>query len=185
MPVRDAIDRACQVPGCKRKFRAKGLCASHWAQLSRGNQLSVITATPRKSGSPPKIICDEVGCPNMGTPCHVFRGKKQDNGYGLVSIKRKKKLLHRYVWERECGPIPAGLVIDHMCRNRACCNIEHMRVVTQKVNVTENSNSIQAVNAAKTHCKHGHEFTPTNTYRDKRGRACRACKLQWYYDHKS
>lgn len=75
------------------------------------------------------------------------------------------------------GPIPAGLVIDHKCRTPECCNPAHLRVVTPRENTIENSVSIPALNAAKTHCKRGHPFTPENTYRNGAGRACKACNL--------
>jgi hypothetical protein len=135
----------------------------------------------RPPGTPPRITCDEVtqDNPNVVGPCHVFRGGLNSGGYGQVSINGVPVGVHRIVYEREVGPIPAGLVVDHMCRNRACCNVDHLRVVTYQVNATENVvGSGPQVNAAKTHCKRGHEFSPENTYRLPRGRECRTCKRE-------
>lgn len=140
------------------------------------------TRTPRKrrpQGTPPVIEYDEAPCPNpnLNGPCHIWRGAKIGNGYGNTIHKGKSVLVHRYIWELKCGPIPDGLRIDHQCRTRACCNVDHLRVVTHKVNTTENSSSVGAINKAKTHCPAGHEFTPENTRINVCGsRVCRACR---------
>lgn len=80
------------------------------------------------------------------------------------------------------GPIGAGMVIDHLCRNRACVNPGHLEVVTVRVN-TLRGHTIQATNANKTHCKRGHPFDEANTrwikHTRKSGvfleRRCRTC----------
>ena len=50
------------------------------------------------------------------------------------------------------------MVIDHICKNRNCVNLKHLKLVTIKENVLENSNSIGAINSRKTTCKNGHLF---------------------------
>jgi hypothetical protein len=72
------------------------------------------------------------------------------------------------------GPIPEGLVIDHLCRNRGCINPTHMEPVTNAENVLRGEGPT-AVNARKTHCKRGHPFDDVNTYVYAKGRACRMC----------
>lgn len=83
---------------------------------------------------------------------------------------------HRIAWGMLVGPIPDGLVIDHLCKNGLCQNPAHMRLVTQYVNVTENSDSAWALNKAKTHCKHGHPLSGENLRQDLRGRGHRNCR---------
>ena len=61
------------------------------------------------------------------------------------------------------GPIPEGLVIDHLCRNRACVNPAHLEPVSQRENVMRSPVAEGAINAAKTHCSQGHPFSPENT----------------------
>ncbi len=87
---------------------------------------------------------------------------------------------YRRYYVRLKGPIPKGLHIDHLCRNRACCNPLHMEAVTQRENSLRGVGS-PAVNARKTHCDHGHEFTVENTYVNRLGwRWCRECKrIYW------
>lgn len=61
--------------------------------------------------------------------CLIWPGAA-DRGYGRVWVDGQAKRTHRVVWELKNGPIPAGLTIDHLCRIRACCNTEHMELVT-------------------------------------------------------
>lgn len=84
---------------------------------------------------------------------------------------------HRVVYELLVGPIPEGLVLDHLCRLPRCVNPEHLEPVTFQENVLRGIGPT-AVNAAKTECINGHPFTPENTYAwPGRGRHCRPCAI--------
>jgi hypothetical protein len=91
------------------------------------------------------------------------------------------KSAHRVAYEDRIGPIPKGLVLDHLCRDPLCVNPFHLEPVTLKVNNRRGLGPIiasrlqTARNRARTHCKHGHPFTPENTYRERDGRRCRRC----------
>lgn len=79
-------------------------------------------------------------------------------------------LCHRVVWIAAHGPIPDGLTVDHLCRNRRCINVDHLRLLTNSANGRSNAQSI------RTHCPAGHPYDESNTYRRARGgRVCRAC----------
>lgn len=71
----------------------------------------------------------------MDTPCALFTGYKQPDGYGRVFRDGKVWLVHRWVWTHEHGPIPDGLEIDHLCFNRHCVNTKHMELVTHYENL--------------------------------------------------
>lgn len=99
-------------------------------------------------------------------------------GYGrfrIGSVGSRNMLAHRVAWEWARGPVPAGMELDHLCRNRACVRPEHLEPVAPDVNkrrqVPNNGK------AARTSCKRGHEYTPENTRRHpvRGNRICVTC----------
>lgn len=110
--------------------------------------------------------------------CWVWQGSRSSLGYGRIGVEGRMKRAHRVSYELHVGPIPEGLSIDHLCRNRACINPAHLEPVTHAENVRRGV-SPSALNATKTHCKRGHEFTPENTITISGGyRSCRICMRQ-------
>lgn len=110
------------------------------------------------------------------TKCVEFTGKLDGDGYGRMSVNGKWALAHRVEWEKVNGPIPPGLCIDHLCRNRRCINTRHMEAVTNRVNVLR-GNGVTAQNAKATHCKHGHPLSGDNLRIAKDGgRECIVCR---------
>ena len=86
-------------------------------------------------------------------------------------------LAHRIVYEALVGPIPEGMVLDHLCRNRPCASPAHLEPVDSRTN-TLRGEGPTAKHAIKTHCPRGREHTPENTYSYKRGgRQCRTCVI--------
>ena len=121
---------------------------------------------------------------HSGEECWLFNGALTTNGYGQlwdVSVRRARPA-HRISYELLVGEIPAGFDLDHLCRVRHCVNPSHLEVCTRKEN-TRRGIGPSAVNAAKTHCSRGHEFTVLNTVWEKchRGtilvRRCRECRI--------
>lgn len=89
--------------------------------------------------------------------------------------------VHRASYEHLVGPIPDGLVIDHLCRNRACQNPEHLEPVTG----TENTRRGVYPNRNRTHCASGHEYTAENTtIRSNGARRCLICSRRWVRAHR-
>lgn len=116
--------------------------------------------------------------PIYGDPCWVYTGYRNHKGYGWIRAgSRGKASVHRVVYEALVGPIPDGLLLDHLCRVRSCCNPAHLEPVTQWEN-TRRGVSFSATNAAKTRCPQGHEYDAVNTYVHVRTnrRHCRACQ---------
>lgn len=114
--------------------------------------------------------------------CWIWQGGRNGRGYGQLRWQGPVKMAHRLAYEAFIGPIPEGLHIDHLCRTRACVNPTHLEPVTAQVNVLRSPVAPGAVNAGRTHCPQGHEYTPENTYQyqargDVRpGRYCRTCR---------
>ncbi len=102
----------------------------------------------------------------------------QGTGYGAASFNGKRAGAHRIAYELSKGPIPEGLTIDHLCRKRDCINPAHLEAVTLRVNILRSPTSAGAVNARKTHCKHGHPLSGSNlaTWNTRRERVCKTCE---------
>lgn len=96
--------------------------------------------------------------------CWLWMGPMTDNGYGRVMRDRRALMAHRAVWEINNGPIPDGLVIDHLCRNRRCVNPEHLEPVEQGTNM-KRGEAPTAIAIRTGYCKRGHARTPENLYR--------------------
>ena len=92
------------------------------------------------------------------------------DGYSAMSVGGRYWLIHRFAYTHFVGPIPEGLQIDHLCRNRKCWNPNHLEPVTQAENARRGFWSL------KTHCNRGHAYDEENTYVNPSGhRVCRAC----------
>lgn len=106
------------------------------------------------------------------------------NGYGQIrlgGLEDGKARVHRLVYEMLVGPIPDGLTIDHLCRNKLCCNPAHLEAVTIRENILR-SDGITAKSARKTHCANGHPLTGYNVAIRNRpggGRRCRTCMREF------
>lgn len=101
------------------------------------------------------------------------------DGYGRFHNGGRGHAAHRFCYEAHNGPIPSGLVIDHICRNRSCVNPLHLRAVTQRENVHENSEALAHLNSLRAHCKHGHPFSGDNLVVVNGRRRCRECARLW------
>jgi hypothetical protein len=111
------------------------------------------------------------------TGCHIWKGPRTFAGYGVLRFQGRKQMIHRIVWEHFNGPVPDDLELDHLCRVTSCCNVEHLRMVTHKVNVLASDN-LCAVNARRTNCpKCGEPYTEHPT--DKTRRYCKPCAAQY------
>lgn len=107
--------------------------------------------------------------------CWIYTGNQTPDGYGHISVDNRVQPVHRVAYEELVGAIPAGLVLDHLCRRPPCFNPDHLEPVTQRTNVRRGEGS-PAVYASRTHCDQGHEFIEANTHiRTDGSRHCRTC----------
>ena len=121
--------------------------------------------------------------PNSG--CHLWLGGTSHDGYARIGtgVGKSGAYAHVFAWERLHGQKPKAMDLDHLCRVRCCVNPAHLELVTRRENLARGigGGPANAANKlrlrARTHCNHGHEFTPENTGYSHGGkhRYCRAC----------
>lgn len=107
---------------------ATTMCRPCAATLGSTAAASKLLALPVKDRIAESITINEDGC-------WEWRGHTQANGYGSMSVNGRPQRTHRIAYEEYVGPIPAGLEIDHLCRNRSCCNPKHLEPVTRAENM--------------------------------------------------
>ena len=111
-------------------------------------------------------------------PCWQWTASLNSYGYGQFHERRRVNTpAHIFARRLLVGPTPPGLVLDHLCGNRACCNPDHLEPVTQRENVLRGVGPT-ALNAQRTHCVNGHLFDEENTYVRGHNRECRTCRRE-------
>lgn len=107
--------------------------------------------------------------------CWIWTGTLDRDGYGQFNLNGRKVRAHRGAFEALVGLVPPGLVLDHLCRVRACVNPDHLEPVTNAENIR------RGFKALARHCLRGHEYTPENTLIHRRpdGSPRRQCRRCW------
>lgn len=128
--------------------------------------------------------------------CWNWLANKNPHGYGQIypgpghgkPNKGTTVLAHHVALQLAGIEVPPGMARDHICKNRACQNPAHIRVVPPTINWTENSDSPHAVNSRKANCIHGHPLSGANLAivptsrrnKNKPSRACLTCFPQFW-----
>lgn len=126
-------------------------------------------------------IAERVALTDSG--CVIWLASLDIGGYGQIGVGSKvdgsarKVKVHRALYELVIGPIPLGLDLDHLCRNRACCRPDHLEPVTRRENLARGMGLV-GEQLRRDHCPRNHPYTPANTYMHKGARVCRACKAE-------
>src|ERR1044072_3676200 len=129
--------------------------------------------------------------------CWLWSAGIHKSGYGMFRADGKHVYAHRYSYQLHKGPIPEGLVIDHVCPGQAatcvsgsaclhrrCVRPDHLEAVVFAENIYR-GNTLAAENAAKTHCPDGHPYDEGNTFITPEGwRVCRKCRRRREREHR-
>ncbi len=182
----------CSVTTCERPTKHRGLCGAHYQRLIKHGDVQADVPLRIKGDDLARFMAkvDPNGPiaknrPDLGR-CWIWQGYRDSWGYGFfaygIKLNRRDTTAHRWAYEHFVGPVPDALVLDHFaCDNGrlGCVNPYHLVATSVRAN-TLRSNAPAGVNARKTHCVHGHEFTEENIYRAPsrpNRRVCRACML--------
>ncbi len=107
--------------------------------------------------------------------CWIWQKNINADGYGTVRVDHKSWLAHRYSYTAFVGPIPDGLVIDHLCRVRSCCNPDHMEPVSIRTNILRGKHPNIVLHNGNT-CAKGHKIIDNNISVRSDGRIrCKMC----------
>jgi len=119
--------------------------------------------------------------------CWIWEGTKR-GAYGRIGLRGERWMAHRIAHQLFGGKVGEDEVVDHLCRNRPCCNPEHLEAVKDKTNVKrgEIARGAKHYKRKKKYCKFGHELAGENlaweTYKGRKRRVCKKCRrrrLQW------
>lgn len=107
--------------------------------------------------------------------CWLWTGYVNESGYGMYSTPAvlgvtRNGRAHCLVYELHRGEIPAGMVLDHLCRVRHCVNPDHLEPVTNQENIK------RSPLAFRDKCTSGHPYTEGSFYLDRGARVCKQCK---------
>lgn len=161
----------CTVDGCQKPSLSRGLCNGHYKKHKKyGDPLA---GRPGFKGVPPlDRLLRRRSVTKSG--CWEISGAGSENEYPTLRINGRIVKAHRFAYEHYVGPVPDGLILDHLCRNRHCANPEHLEPVTWAQNTLRGIGPT-AVNAAKTHCYRGHPLDDAYIIPSTGGRQCRGC----------
>ena len=111
--------------------------------------------------------------------CWIWKGRKTARGYGEFWMNSDRGIIpaHRAAYELIVGKVPDGLTLDHLCKNKACVNPDHLEPVTNRENLLRGGGTT-SINAKKTHCPKGHPLIEGNlvpSYLEYGQRTCLTC----------
>ena len=140
--------RTCTIDGCDKPHKAFGLCNLHYQRARRGGPLQPIRRTEMDRFLP-KVDKDgpiPAKAPHLG-PCWIWTASRYRNGYPQFRIGRSMGYAHRWVYEYYHGALDKDMCVDHMCWTRHCVNPAHLRAVTTKQNL-ENQSGLSSANTS-------------------------------------
>lgn len=138
----------CTQPGCSEPVHGNGLCAKHWMRQRRHGDPTA-RLRQRDEGTADVRWMAKVRVESPG--CWVWTaGTTGASGYGAY----EGTTAHLYIWRLLVGPVPEGMQLDHLCRNRKCCNPDHLEPVDRLENIRRGTVGKSAYRPEDVRAKH-------------------------------
>ena len=166
----------CNISDCSSLLYARGWCQKHyWRFLRHGSPTYEWTIADRFWSKVDKNGPIPDHAPHLGN-CWLWKAFVAPDGYAKFWVTSYQRSIqaHRWSYEQINGSIPQELELDHLCRVRHCVRPEHLEAVSAQTNWRRGF-SVSVLNARKTHCPRGHEYSLENTYYNRGSRHCRIC----------
>lgn len=164
----------CSIPDCGRPVVTRGWCKRHYTRWHRYGDPLFMRAPLRELSAPARFWAKV----NKTESCWLWTAATQSSGHGHVRVAGRDMQAHRYSYELVVGPIPDGLVLDHLCLTPACVNPDHLEPVTHPENTRRHA-------ALTTHCPRSHPYDEENTYWHTGHRFCRTCNRERQRDRRA
>lgn len=162
----------CEIEGCTSPHQARGWCAKHYRRWQKTGSPTAVRGNPITARPVKDRLVERIG-KGAANGCWVWGGNLSD-GYGTIAYLGRTQYVHRLMYELERGAIPAGLQLDHLCRNRACCNPAHLEPVTGRENLWRGVAPCILFNRTG-YCQRGHDVSVAGVYVTPKGKQqCRA-----------
>lgn len=128
--------RICSIDTCGKPHEARGWCQMHYRRFQRNGDPTVFA--PQYSTVEDALTGRSV----QEGECRVWTGAKSADGYGRIKHQGAPRGAHRVAWELIHGVVPHGMELDHLCRNRACINVDHLEPVTHAENMRRTTREV-------------------------------------------
>ena len=149
--------KTCSIDGCEKGGKiARGWCPMHYNRWRKhGDPLG----GGERFATPEEAFLARTE-PIVGDPgCLIWTGATDGNGYGALRVNGRMVKAHRWAYEREHGPVPDTREVDHMCWNRACCNVDHLRLATRQQNMQNRSGAMPGRGLPRGVHRHGRGYS--------------------------
>ena len=144
----------CTIEDCEKPRKARGWCGAHWRRwreygdpLGRGERTWYT--------SPEESFVGRVAWDGEHL---IWTGSSGEYGHGYIAVNRKMVAAHRYSYEREHGPIPDGMWIDHICHTPACVLPDHLRLATPSQNSQNRRGATKGRDLPRGVYRHGRRY---------------------------